>query len=89
MVTGGGVIIGTIAALLGAGGSVVTVPCYGDTGMQCRSALAHPTRFLCPWRYARAVTYAVIGWHSIPLSGFLGFISLKILGLLVLTGWAG
>ena len=26
--------------------------CYGDTGMQCRSALAHPTRFLCPWRYA-------------------------------------
>ncbi|MDU6107434.1 MAG: sulfite exporter TauE/SafE family protein [Klebsiella pneumoniae] len=24
-----------------------------------------------------------------PLSGFLGFISLKILGLLVLTGWAG
>ncbi len=35
------------------------------------------------------MTYAVIGWHSIPLSGFLGFISLKILGLLVLTGWAG
>nr|VXZ84510.1 Uncharacterised protein [Klebsiella pneumoniae] len=45
-------IIGTIAALLGVGGSVMTVPCYGDTGMQCRSALAHPTRFLCPWRYA-------------------------------------
>ena len=36
-----------------------------------------------------AVTYAIIGWHTIPLSGFLGFISLKILGLLVLTGWAG
>ncbi len=52
VVTGGGVIIGTIAALLGVGGSVMTVPCYGDTGMQCRSALAHPTRFLCPWRYA-------------------------------------
>ncbi len=52
VVTGGGVIIGTIAALLGVGGSVMTVPCYGDTGMQCRSALAHPTRFLYPWRYA-------------------------------------
>ncbi|MDP1315234.1 sulfite exporter TauE/SafE family protein, partial [Klebsiella pneumoniae] len=36
-----------------------------------------------------AVTYAVICWHSIPLSVFLGFISLKILVLLVLTVWAG
>ena len=81
-------IIGTIAALLGVGGSVMTVPCYGDTGMQCRSALAHPTLSL-PVALCGAVTYAVIGWHSIPLSGFLGFISLKILGLLVLTGWAG
>lgn len=36
-----------------------------------------------------AVTYAIIGWHSIPLSGFLGFISLKILSLLILTDRVG
>lgn len=36
-----------------------------------------------------AVTYAVIGWQNIPVSGFIGFISLKILGMLVLTGWVG
>ena len=29
VVTSGGVVIGTIAALLGVGGNVMTVPCYG------------------------------------------------------------
>ena len=32
---------------------------------------------------------AISGWHKIPAAGFLGFISLKILGVLILTGWAG
>lgn len=35
------------------------------------------------------MTYAVIGWQTIPVNGFLGFINLKVLGMLVLTGWAG
>ena len=89
VVTGGGVIIGTIAALLGVGGSVMTVPLLRRHGYAMQECVSASNPLSLPVALCGAVTYAVIGWHSIPLSGFLGFISLKILGLLVLTGWAG
>ncbi|HHE0026408.1 TPA: sulfite exporter TauE/SafE family protein [Klebsiella pneumoniae] len=89
VVTGGGVIIGTIAALLGVGGSVMTVPLLRRHGYAMQECVSASNPLSLPVALCGAVTYAVIGWHSIPLSGFMGFISLKILGLLVLTGWAG
>ena len=85
VVTGGGVIIGTIAALLGVGGSVMTVPLLRRHGYAMQECVSASNPLSLPVALCGAVTYAVIGWHSIPLSGFLGFISLKILGLLVLT----
>lgn len=45
VVTGGGVTIGMIAALLGVGGSVMTVPCYGAMVMRCVNALVLLIRF--------------------------------------------
>ena len=51
VVTGGGVTIGMIAALLGVGGSVMTVPCYGAMVMRCVNALVLLIRFPCPSRY--------------------------------------
>ncbi|EIY5367087.1 sulfite exporter TauE/SafE family protein [Klebsiella sp. MC1F] len=89
VVTGGGVVIGTIAALLGVGGSVMTVPLLRRHGYAMQECVSASNPLSLPVALCGAVTYAIIGWHTIPLSGFLGFISLKILGLLVLTGWAG
>ncbi|MCV5863407.1 sulfite exporter TauE/SafE family protein, partial [Escherichia coli] len=81
--------IGTIAALLGVGGSVMTVPLlrrHGHTMRECISA-ANPLSL--PVALCGAVTYAISGWHKISAGGFVGFISLKILGLLLVAGWAG
>lgn len=89
VVTGGGVIIGMIAALLGVGGSVMTVPLLRRHGYAMRECISASNPLSLPVALCGAVTYAVIGWKNIPVSGFIGFISLKILGMLVLTGWAG
>lgn len=89
IVTGGGMMIGLIAALLGVGGSVMTVPLLRRHGYAMRDCISAANPLSLPVALCGAVTYAIIGWQSIPLSGFVGFISLKILGLLVLTGWAG
>ena len=89
VVTGGGMVIGMIAALLGVGGSVMTVPLLRRHGYEMQECVSASNPLSLPVALCGAVTYAIIGWHSIPLGGFIGFISLKILGLLVLTGWAG
>ena len=44
VVTGGGVIIGTIAALLGVGGSVMTVPLLRRHGYAMQACIAYPCR---------------------------------------------
>ncbi|WP_410677138.1 sulfite exporter TauE/SafE family protein [Citrobacter braakii] len=89
IVTGGGVIIGMIAALLGVGGSVMTVPLLRRHGYAMRECISASNPLSLPVALCGALTYMVTGWQSIPVSGFIGFISLKILGLLVLTGWSG
>ena len=88
-VTGGGLIIGMIAALLGVGGSVMTVPLLRRHGYAMRDCIHASNPLSLPVALCGAVSYAIIGWQTISVSGFLGFISLKILGLLVVTGWAG
>jgi uncharacterized membrane protein YfcA len=88
-VTGGGITIGMVAALLGVGGSVMTVPLLRRHGYAMRDCISASNPLSLPVALCGAVTYAVVGWHTIPAGGFIGFISLKILGVLVLTGWVG
>lgn len=89
VVTSGGVIIGMIAALLGVGGSVMTVPLLRRHGFAMHECVSASNPLSLPVALCGAVTYVVIGWQRIPVNGYLGFINLKILGLLVLTGWVG
>jgi len=89
MATGGGIAIGMIAALLGVGGSVMTVPLLRRHGYAMRDCISAANPLSLPVALCGAVTYVVIGWRAIPVSGFIGFISLKILGMLILSGLAG
>lgn len=82
-------LIGIIAALLGVGGSVMTVPLLRRHGYAMRDCISAANPLSLPVALCGTVTYAIIGWQKIPVSGFMGFISLKILGLLVVAGWAG
>lgn len=89
VITGAGLTIGGIAALLGVGGSVMTVPLlrrYGHTMKECVSS-ANPLSF--PVALCGTVTYTISGWRKIPDSTFMGFISLKILMVLVVFGIIG
>lgn len=88
-VTGGGIVMGVIAALLGVGGSVMTVPLLRRHGYAMRDCTSTANLLSLPVALCGTVTYTVSGWQKIPAEGFLGFISLKIMGLLVLTGWMG
>ena len=88
-VSSGGTLIGMIAALLGVGGSVMTVPLLRRHGHAMRDCISAANPLSLPVALCGTVIYTISGWQKIPASGFWGFISLKILGLLVLTGWAG
>ncbi len=88
-ITGGGMLIGMIAALLGVGGSVMTVPLMRRHGHAMSDCIRAANTLSLPVALCGAVIWTVSGWQKIPESGFLGFISLKISALLILTGWAG
>lgn len=88
-VTIGGGVIGAIAALLGVGGSVMTVPLLRRHGYAMRDCISAANPLSLPVAICGAVTYIISGWHRMPSAAYLGFISLKITGLLVLTGWMG
>ena len=87
--TAGGGIIGIIAALLGVGGSVMTVPLLRRHGHPMRDCISAANPLSLPVAVCGSVSYILSGWRAIPSEGFLGFISLKILVLLVVAGWAG
>ncbi|WP_213881819.1 sulfite exporter TauE/SafE family protein [Pseudomonas sp. dw_358] len=86
-----GVAIGTVATLLGVGGSVMTVPLLRRAGLSMAqsSALANPLSL--PVALIGSLMYALTGHlDSTGLSqGFLGFIYLPAFGLLTLGAWVG
>lgn len=72
MVTGGGVVIGTIAALLGVGGSVMTVPLLRRHGYAMQGALAHQPAFFARGAMRRCdLCHHWLAHHSVErISGF-------------------
>lgn len=88
-VSAGGTMIGVIAAMLGVGGSVMTVPLLRRHGYAMRDCVSAANPLSLPVAVFGAITYAISGWQQIPVSGYLGFIGLKILLLLVVAGFIG
>ena len=88
-VTGGGILIGSIAAMLGVGGSVMTVPLLRRHGYPMRECISAANPLSLPVALCGTITYVIGGWKIIPANGSLGFISLKIVMLLVVTGFIG
>lgn len=85
----GGTLIGMIAAMLGVGGSVMTVPLLRRHGYAMRDCVSAANPLSLPVAILGATTYAISGGQQIPASGYLGFISLTILLLLVVAGFVG
>ena len=85
----GGSIIGTIAALLGVGGSVMTVPLLRKHGYAMSSCIVNANALSLPVALCGAITYAIKGRHKVPVEGFIGYISLPTLLILIVTGWLG
>lgn len=82
--------IGLIAAFLGVGGSVLSVPIMRRRGasMSEASALANPVSL--PMAVAASLVYVVMAWQGqSPGTGFVGYINLPALALLVAGSWTG
>lgn len=85
----GGTLIGIIAAMLGVGGSVMTVPLLRRHGYAMRDCVSAANPLSLPVAICGAITYGISGWQHIPVSGYVGFISVKILLMLVAAGFLG
>lgn len=85
----GGIFIGVVAALLGVGGSVMTVPLLRRHGHEMRDCVSAANPLSIPVAVCGAVTYSLAGLHAVPAPGYSGFISLKILVLLTASGFCG
>ncbi|WP_345830814.1 sulfite exporter TauE/SafE family protein [Erwinia sp. HDF1-3R] len=85
----GGVAIGLVAALLGVGGSVMTVPLLRRHGYTMRDCVSAANPLSLPVAVCGAAVYIVSGLQAVKAPGYLGFINLKILALLTLAGWLG
>lgn len=87
----GGFLIGAIAAALGVGGSVMTVPLFRRCGLDMRAAVALANPLSVPVAVAGCATYIVGYWvNSIHLgSGFIAYFYYPALICLVLGGFLG
>ncbi|WP_313683671.1 sulfite exporter TauE/SafE family protein [Pantoea sp.] len=85
----GGIVIGFIAALLGVGGSVMTVPLLRRHGYAMENCVSAANPLSLPVALCGAGMYSLGGPALIPQGDYLGFINLKILLLLTVAGFCG
>lgn len=83
--------IGTVAALLGVGGSVMTVPLMRRRGVAMTQATAMANPLSLPVALAGAATYVALGWHASASlgTGYIGLVDLRALAVLVAGSWGG
>lgn len=86
-----GTAIGWVAALLGVGGSVMTVPLLRRRGISMTGATAMANPLSLPVALAATATYVAIALSGMPpLGGWhLGYVDLRAGAVLVLASWAG
>lgn len=84
-----GGIIGWVAALLGVGGSVMTVPLLRRRGSSMAEAAAIANILTLPLSLTATLTYCVLSlWQSTP-NGFIGLIWFEAALFLVAGTWIG
>lgn len=85
-----GVAIGAIAAFLGVGGSVMTVPLMRRRGASMTAATAAANPLSLPMAMTGSATYALLAWHAAPLGDWhAGFIDLRACLALAAGSWLG
>lgn len=88
---GAGLAIGAIAAFLGVGGSVMTVPLMRRRGASMTAATAMANPLSLPMAIVGTLAYIVLAWHGAAAlgPGYAGFVDLRACAALVLGSWAG
>ncbi|WP_395026070.1 sulfite exporter TauE/SafE family protein [Comamonas odontotermitis] len=85
-----GLSIGAIAAFLGVGGSVMTVPLMRRRGATMTAATAAANPLSLPMAIAGSATYALLAWHAAPVAAWhVGYIDVRACMTLVLGSWVG
>ncbi|MEX8193423.1 sulfite exporter TauE/SafE family protein [Comamonas guangdongensis] len=87
---GAGVAIGAIAAFLGVGGSVMTVPLMRRRGASMSAATAAANPLSLPMAVVGSISYALLARHAAPTGAWhAGFIDLRACLALVIGSWLG
>jgi uncharacterized protein len=86
-----GIGIGSIATMLGVGGSVMTVPLLRRLGSSMKTAVVMANPLSIPVAIVGTLVYGVLGDRlEIPLGkGFIGYVDLQAFFILVATGYSG
>ncbi|WKX27298.1 sulfite exporter TauE/SafE family protein [Tatumella ptyseos] len=87
--TAGGTAIGIVAAMLGVGGSVMTVPLLRKHGFSMKHCISHANPLSLPVALCATLAYIMSGWGKIPEHGFMGYVSLSTLAILIIAGGLG
>lgn len=85
-----GVVIGTIAAFLGVGGSVMTVPLMRRRGASMTAATAMANPLSLPMAVTGTATYILLARHDASLGAwYAGYVDLRAFLALVAGSWIG
>lgn len=85
-----GVLIGGIAAFLGVGGSVMTVPLMRRRGASMTAATAMANPLSLPMAVAGTVTYMLLAWRGSSLGAwYAGYVDLRAFLVLAAGSWIG
>ena len=85
-----GTFIGTVSALLGVGGSVMTVPLMRRRGASMTAATATANPLSLPMAASGTATYVLLSASNPPLGDwYAGYVDLRALLVLVIGSWLG
>ena len=86
-----GLLVGWVAALLGVGGSVMTVPLMRRRGFSMTGATAMANPLSLPVALAGTATYVGLALAGMPSQGawHVGYVDLRAWAVIVLGSWAG
>lgn len=86
-----GLAIGAVAAFLGVGGSVMTVPLMRRRGAPMVQATAAANPLSLPVALAGTATYVLLAWEQGAAfgAGYAGFVDLRAFAVLVVGSWLG